>query len=152
MYFCDTFPLKAYATVFRNVWWLPAVWSDSPQYDTARRLTPAVSYCGKIDSAQYHTAGSQSRKTRITRRNLNQRQNRKYFNPFLSSPGRIELWNKTGRKSRWTVPLNRIRKSHMTPCSMILRGDWLSAVWYRLQKYPFMSIKTPWKDSWKREK
>ena len=32
------------------------------------------------------------------------------------------------RKSRWNVPLNRIRKSHMTPRSMITRGDWLHAV------------------------
>ena len=35
-----------------------------------------------------------------------------------------------GRKSLWTVPLNRIQKSHMTPRSMILLEDWLSAVWY----------------------
>ena len=31
---------------------------------------------------------------------------------------------KTGsQKSRWNVPLNRIRKSHMTLRSMILQGD-----------------------------
>ena len=51
---CDTFPLKECANVLRNGCW---------QYDNARRLTPAVSYCAKISphiltiSAQYHTAG-----------------------------------------------------------------------------------------------
>ena len=31
--------------------------SDSPQYDTAGRLTPRgmIQYCGEIDSAQYDT-------------------------------------------------------------------------------------------------
>ena len=37
---------------------------------------------------------------------------------------------KTGRKSSLTVPLKRIRKHHLTRCSMILRRTWLSAVWY----------------------
>ena len=65
-----------------------------------------------VDSAQDHTAWSQSRKTQITRRNLYK--NRKYFNPLLSGQGRLDLWS--------TVPLKRIRKSHMTPRSLILCG------------------------------
>ena len=59
---------------------------------------------------------------KITRRNLFK--NQKYFNPLLSGQGRLALWEKkTGRKSRLTVPLKRIRKSHMTQRSMILGGD-----------------------------
>ena len=53
----------------------------------------------------------------------------KYFNLLVSGPGRFEWWKKFGRKSRWNVPLNRIRKSGMTP--PIMQGDWLCAVWYR---------------------
>ena len=36
-------------------------------------------------------------------------QTRKYFNPLVSGPGGFELWRKKtgGRKSRWTVPLNK---------------------------------------------
>ena len=54
-----------------------------------------VSYCRDTGSAQYDTALSKSRKTR----NINQNQ-KYYYNPLLSGPG------------SWTVPLNRIRKSH----------------------------------------
>ena len=53
-----------------------------------------------VDSAQYDTARIQSRKNRITRRNLNQ--NRKYFKPLLSGPGSLEFCKKTGQKSRCT--------------------------------------------------
>ena len=37
---------------------------------------------------------------------------------------------KTGQKSGWTVPLNRIWKSHLTRWGMIPQGDWLCAVSY----------------------
>ena len=108
---------------------------DSAQYRVTLRSIilrgtwlGAVSYCAELDSAQYDTARSQSRKTPITRRNLDK--NRKYFKPLLSDQGRLKLWKKTGRKSSLTVPLKRIRKRHLTRRSMILRRTWLSAVWY----------------------
>ena len=97
--------------------WLPGVWYpreiDSAQYETPGRLTLrsmiprgdwlcAVCNPGEIDSAQYHTPGWFI-KIRISRRKRNQ--NRKYFNPLVSGPGRFELWKKLGGpKSRWTVP------------------------------------------------
>ena len=107
---------------------MAGVMIDSPLYDTGRRLIQR-SILQQKDSAQYDTALSQSRKTGITWRNLNQ--NWKYFNPLLSGPGRFEL-KKTRQKSCWNVPLNRIPvlKSPMTPRSMILQGDWLCVVWY----------------------
>ena len=52
----------------------------------------AVSYCAELDSAQYDTALSQSRKNEITRRNL--KQNRKYFKHLLKGPGSLKLWKK----------------------------------------------------------
>ena len=39
-------------------------------------------------------------------------------------------YEKTGQKSRWTVPLHMIQKSQITPRSMILHRTWLRAVWY----------------------
>ena len=44
-------------------------------------------------------------KNRITQQILNQ--NRKYFNPLVSGPGRFELGKTEGQKSRWTVPLTQ---------------------------------------------
>ena len=102
-------PLKACVKVLRNGWghdWLPAVW-----------------YCGETEL-------SQSKKTRITRRNLNPKSENilTYFSlAHVGSNLRI-MKKKTGWKFRRNVPLNRILKSPMTPCSMILRGDWLCAV------------------------
>ena len=95
---------------------MAGVMIDSPLYDTGRRLIQR-SILQQKDSAQYDTALSQSRKTGITWRNLNQ--NRKYFNPLLSGPGRCEL-KKTRQKSCWNVPLNRIP---VLKSSMILQGD-----------------------------
>ena len=61
-------------------------YSDSAQYDTAQSSTLR---------SMIHTAQSQFRKTRISRRNLNQNQN--YFNPLLSGQRRLELFfKKTG--------------------------------------------------------
>ena len=67
---------------------------DSAQY----RVTPrsmmlrrtwlrAEWYCVELDSAQYHTARSQSQ---------NLYKNQKYFNPLLSGQGRLELCKKNG--------------------------------------------------------
>ena len=64
---------------------------DSAQYRVTPRsieLLRAVGYCGELDSAQYHTARSQSRKSRIFRRQQNHEQ--KYFNPLLSRQDRLE--------------------------------------------------------------
>ena len=68
IYFCGTVPLKDLCKLFKN--WLssPGVISNSPGYNTPRRLTPrsmipwgdwlrAVWYLGEIDSAQYDTSG-----------------------------------------------------------------------------------------------
>ena len=91
---------------------------DSAQY----RVTPhsiilqgtwlrTVSYCGKLDSAQYntaHTARCQSWKNRVTWRNFYK--NWKYFYPLLSGQGRLELWKKTGSKSRLTPLKNSISR------------------------------------------
>ena len=46
----------------------------------------------EIDSAQYDTPGRFLGKIQMTRRNLNQ--NRKYFYPLLSGPGRFDLKNR----------------------------------------------------------
>ena len=73
---------------------MAGVMIDSPLYDTGRRLIQR-SILQQKDSAQYDTALSQSRKTGITWRNLNQ--NRKYFNPLLSGPGRFELKKNTSK-------------------------------------------------------
>ena len=75
--------------------------SDSPQYDTTGKLTQ----CSII------------RKIRITLRNLNQ--NRNYFNPLVSSPRSYDEKNWRSKISL-ECPFNRIRKSHMTPRTMIL--------------------------------
>ena len=48
---------------------------------------------------------------------------------MVSGPGLKDEAN-GGQKSLWNVPINRIQKSHMTPRSMILWGNWLFAVWY----------------------
>ena len=84
-------------------------------------------YCGETDSAQYEI--------RISQRYFNR--NRKYVNPLLSVPGRLELWILTGGKTCWTVPfLNKIRKEpiHMPPRSMIQycgeTDSVVSTVWY----------------------
>ena len=47
-----------------------------------------------FDSPGYHTPGSQffETKIRITQQKLNQ--NRKYFNPLVSGPGRFEILKK----------------------------------------------------------
>ena len=54
------------------------------------------------------------------------------------------IMKKTGRNSRWTVPLNMIQKIQMTPRSMILCRTWLHAVWYcaELRKNSNISAKT----------
>ena len=57
---------------------------------------------------------------KITRRNIYK--NRKYFYSVATADSNCER-KKTDRKSRLTVPLKRIRKSHMTQRSMILGGD-----------------------------
>ena len=77
-------------------------------------------------SAQYHAARSQSRKTRITRRNLYK--DLKYvFEPITQWPRQTGI-TKKGRKSCLTVPLKGIWQSHMTPRSIILRGILLHEV------------------------
>ena len=48
---------------------------------------------------------------------------------MVSGPGLKDEEN-GGQKSLWNVPINRIQKSHMTPRSLILWGNWLFAVWY----------------------
>ena len=69
IYFCNKHALKACAKVLRNGYWIPGVMSDSPQYDTAGRLTPRgmllrgdrlpnKSYCWETYSTQYDTAGN----------------------------------------------------------------------------------------------
>ena len=101
----------------------------SPSYSkftvVSRKLTPRSMILRRVNLE----------KTRITRPNLNQ--NRNYLNLLLSGPGRLKLW-KTGRKSCCTVPLNRIRKSHMTLRIIILRGVWYCA---EIQKNSNISAK-----------
>ena len=71
----------------------------------------AVWYCSELDFAQYDTARSQSRKTRITRQNLYK--NLKYFNPFLSGQGRLELCYKKQVEQLVWLPFKKDRdKSH----------------------------------------
>ena len=79
---------------------------DSAQYRVTLRSIilrgtwlSAVSNCEELDSAQYDTAWSQSRKTPITRRNLDK--NQKYFKPLLSDQGRLELWKKQVENQAW---------------------------------------------------
>ena len=85
------------------------------------------------------TPRSQSRKTRITRRNLYK--NRKYFNPLLRGEGTCtRIMKKSGGKSRLTVQLKRIQKGKMIPRSKILRGTWLRAVSYCVELRKTMNI------------
>ena len=102
IYFCDPVPLKACANVLRIGCWLPGVISDSPHYDTLG--LPAVSYPREIFYAKFEL-----------------------FCENIITQDRM-MKKTVCRKSRWNVPLNRIRKNHMTPRSMITRGDWLHAV------------------------
>ena len=88
----------------------------SAQYHTPGRQSPysiILQYTESI-CAQYHNVHQRSRisllffdtKIRITRQKRNQ--NRKYFYSLVSGPAQFDWWKKTrGRKSSWTVPLNK---------------------------------------------
>ena len=97
----------------------------------------AVWYCAELDSAQYDTAQSQSRKTPI---NQNLDKNQKHFKPLLSDQDRLELWKKQS-KFKLYCPLKKDTEMlldsvqydtarNLTRRSMILRRTWLRAVWY----------------------
>ena len=86
----------------------------------------AVSYCGELDSAQYDTAQN-SKNSNISAKT---KPNIKIFQPIPQCTGQTRIIKRRGRKSCLTVLLKRIRKSHLTPYSMILRGTWLRAVSY----------------------
>ena len=114
LFFCDTFPLKDWAKVLRNSEvQYSAQYSDFPQYDTAwsQALQSIIlrgvnlkklKYLGKIENI---------------------------LTPDLVAKADSNC-EKTGRKYRLTVPLKRIRKSHLTPCTMIVCRTWLRAVWW----------------------
>ena len=105
-----------------------------------------------VDSTQYDTARSQSRKTRISRRKLNQIRN--HFNLLPRGQGRLELWKKQFEnlawlslykgywKVTWLCAVFTVR--NLTPRSMILRWAWFCAVWYcaELRKNLNISAKT----------
>ena len=94
---------------------LRRTWLHAVSY--CRELSPQnLLYCTEPDSEQYDTGRnltlrSQSRKTRITRQNLYK--NLKYFNPFLSGQGRLELCYKKQVEQLVWLPFKKDReKSH----------------------------------------
>ena len=96
-----------------------------------------------VDFAQYSVARSQSRKTRITRRNLYK--DLKYvFEPITQWPRQTGI-TKKGRKSCLTVPLKGIWQSHMTPRS-IYCAEFYSMKYYvtarRFEIFFNISVKT----------
>ena len=99
IYFCDTFLLKACEKVTPRSMILRGG-TKSAQYDTEGRRTQ----CSMMLGGDFLTKNLIKSAKSVSEAGLND--------------------EKTGsQKSRWNVPLNRIRKSHMALRSMILQGD-----------------------------
>ena len=107
----------------------------------------AVLYCAELESVQYDTAQNLTPPSMILCRvNLEKLEYLEYlcenetkYENILThySVARADSNYKKGRKSCLAVLLQRIQKCHLTTHSnQILRGTWLSKVWYcaELQK------------------
>ena len=113
---------------------MAGVMSDSLQYNTARRLIDSSQYCmsmilqGDFLNMVWYYREIFTKKNLLTRQNLTKIENSLTHN-VIQAGSNDERKKIGGWKSWWNVPSYRIWKIHMTPRSMILRGDWLCAVW-----------------------
>ena len=97
---------------------------DSAQY---RVTLCSIILLGTWLRAVWYCAESISKNSSISAKT---KTNMKIFQPIPQCTGQTQIIKRTGRKSCLAVLLKRIRKSHLTPYSMILRGTWLRAVSY----------------------